>query len=94
MAFLAWLFFRVVFAAFISSGDADQCIAGCIIQVTAPCTAMVFVWSHRTRGDPAYTLIQVSVNGLITHVLSVPIVQFLVTGLRRSPSHSACCSIR
>src|SRR5438876_306340 len=46
----------------------------------APCTAMVFVWSHLTEGDPAYTLVQVSVNDLIMLVLFVPIVQFLVTG--------------
>jgi arsenite transporter len=80
MAFLAWLFFRFVFAAFISPAEADQYIAGCIILAAAPCTAMVFVWSHLTDGDPAYTLVQVSVNDLIMLVLFVPIVQFLVTG--------------
>ena len=80
MAFLAWLFFRIVFSAFISRGEADQYIAGCIILAAAPCTAMVFVWSHLTDGDPAYTLVQVSVNDLIMLVLFVPIVQFLVTG--------------
>jgi ACR3 family arsenite transporter len=80
MAFLAWLFFRIVFSAFISPGEADQYIAGCIILAAAPCTAMVFVWSHLTNGDPAYTLVQVSVNDLIMLVLFVPIVQFLVTG--------------
>jgi ACR3 family arsenite transporter len=80
MAFLAWLFFRFVFAAFISPADADQYIAGCIILAAAPCTAMVFVWSHLTGGDPAYTLVQVSVNDLIMLVLFVPIVQLLVTG--------------
>jgi len=79
MAFLAWLFFRFVFSAFISRGEADQYIAGCIILAAAPCTAMVFVWSHLTDGDPAYTLVQVSVNDLIMLVLFVPIVQFLVT---------------
>jgi ACR3 family arsenite transporter len=80
MAFLAWLFFRIVFSAFISPGEADQYIAGCIILAAAPCTAMVFVWSHLTNGDPAYTLVQVSVNDLIMLVLFVPIVQFLVAG--------------
>lgn len=80
MAFLAWLFFRFVFSGFISPTEADQYIAGCIILAAAPCTAMVFVWSHLTNGDPAYTLVQVSVNDLIMLVAFVPIVQFLVTG--------------
>ncbi len=80
MALLAWAFFRVMFAAFISPAEADQYIAGCIILAAAPCTAMVFVWSHLTNGDPAYTLVQVSVNDLIMLVLFVPIVQFLVHG--------------
>jgi ACR3 family arsenite transporter len=80
MAFLAWLFFRVVFAAFIGRAEADQYIAGCIILAAAPCTAMVFVWSHLTNGDAAYTLVQVSVNDLIMLVAFVPLVQFLVTG--------------
>jgi ACR3 family arsenite transporter len=65
MALLAWAFFRVVFAAFITPAEADQYIAGCIILAAAPCTAMVFVWSHLTKGDAAYTLVQVSVNDLI-----------------------------
>lgn len=80
MALLAWAFFRVVFAAFITPAEADQYIAGCIILAAAPCTAMVFVWSHLTNGDAAYTLVQVSVNDLIMLVLFVPIVQFLVHG--------------
>ena len=80
MAFLAWLFFRFVFAGYVSGAEADQYIAGCIILAAAPCTAMVFVWSHLTNGDPAYTLVQVSVNDLIMLVAFVPIVQFLVTG--------------
>jgi arsenite transporter len=80
MAFLAWLFFKFVFAAFITPAEANQYIAGCIILAAAPCTAMVFVWSHLTDGDAAYTLVQVSVNDLIMLVLFVPIVQFLVTG--------------
>jgi ACR3 family arsenite transporter len=80
MALLAWIFFRILFAPFIAPAEADQYIAGCIILAAAPCTAMVFVWSHLTSGDPAYTLIQVSVNDLIMLVLFVPIVQFLVHG--------------
>jgi arsenite transporter len=80
MALLAWLFFRFVFSSFITGAEADQYIAGCIILAAAPCTAMVFVWSHLTNGDPAYTLVQVSVNDLIMLVAFVPIVQFLVTG--------------
>lgn len=80
MALLAWAFFRVVFASFITAAEADQYIAGCIILAAAPCTAMVFVWSHLTNGDPAYTLVQVSVNDLIMLLLFVPIVQFLVHG--------------
>jgi ACR3 family arsenite transporter len=80
MALLAWFFFRILFATFITPAEADQYIAGCIILAAAPCTAMVFVWSHLTRGDPAYTLVQVSVNDLIMLVLFVPIVQFLVHG--------------
>ncbi len=80
MAFLAWLFFRIVFAGFLFAAEADQYIAGCIILAAAPCTAMVFVWSHLTNGDPAYTLVQVSVNDLIMLLAFVPIVQFLVAG--------------
>src|SRR4051812_49544404 len=80
MALLAWFFFCLVFSAFISPAEADQYIAGCIILAAAPCTAMVFVWSHLTNGDAAYTLVQVSVNDLIMLLLFVPIVQFLVSG--------------
>jgi ACR3 family arsenite transporter len=80
MALLAWFFFRLVFRSFIGPGEADQYIAGCIILAAAPCTAMVFVWSHLTDGDPAYTLVQVSVNDLIMLVAFVPIVRFLVAG--------------
>lgn len=80
MAFIAWLFFRYIFAAWIPGADADQYIAGCIILAAAPCTAMVFVWSYLTHGDPAYTLVQVSVNDLIMLLLFAPIVRFLVNG--------------
>jgi ACR3 family arsenite transporter len=80
MALFAWAFFRFVFAAWIPAGDADQYIAGCIILAAAPCTAMVFVWSYLSDGDPAYTLVQVSVNDLIMLFLFAPIVRFLVSG--------------
>ncbi len=80
MALIAWLFFRHAFAAWIPSTEADQYIAGTIILAAAPCTAMVFVWSHLTDGDPAYTLVQVSLNDLIMLVLFAPIVRFLVSG--------------
>ncbi len=80
MALFAWFFFRVVFAAWITQAEADQYIAGTIILAAAPCTAMVFVWSHLTDGDPAYTLVQVSVNDLIMLVLFAPIVGLLVSG--------------
>ena len=80
MAFIAWVFFRYVFAAWISPADAGQYIAGCIILAAAPCTAMVFVWSYLTDGDPAYTLVQVSLNDLIMLFLFAPVVRFLVNG--------------
>jgi len=80
MAFLAGLFFRHLFASWITPAEADQYIAGAIILAAAPCTAMVFVWSYLTDGDPAYTLVQVSVNDLIMLVLFAPLVGLLVSG--------------
>ena len=80
MAILGWLFFKHLFFPWIGPELADQYIAGVIILAAAPCTAMVFVWSYLTDGDPAYTLIQVSVNDLIMLVLFAPIVTFLVRG--------------
>jgi len=80
MALFAWLFFRHVFGAWIAPAEAGQYIAGAIILAAAPCTAMVFVWSYLSDGDPAYTLVQVSVNDLIMLVLFAPIVRFLVSG--------------
>ncbi len=80
MALFAYVFFRYVFGAWITADEAAQYIAGCIILAAAPCTAMVFVWSYLTDGDPAYTLVQVSVNDLIMLVLFAPIVRFLVSG--------------
>lgn len=80
MAALAWLFFRYAFASWISPSEADQYIAGTIILAAAPCTAMVFVWSYLTDGDPAYTLVQVTLNDLIMLVLFAPIIGLLVRG--------------
>jgi ACR3 family arsenite transporter len=80
MAVLAWLFFRHLFSAWIPVAEADQYIAGTIILAAAPCTAMVFVWSYLTDGDPAYTLVQVSVNDLIMLFLFAPIVGLLISG--------------
>ena len=80
MAVIAWVFFRYLFSAWIGPADADQYIAGTIILAAAPCTAMVFVWSYLSDGDPAYTLVQVSVNDLLMLVLFAPIVRYLVSG--------------
>ncbi|HKE32745.1 MAG TPA: ACR3 family arsenite efflux transporter [Candidatus Angelobacter sp.] len=80
MAFFAWFFFRHLFSPWISPVEADQYIAGCIILAAAPCTAMVFVWSYLTDGDPAYTLVQVTVNDLLMLVLFAPIIGLLVSG--------------
>jgi len=78
MAALAVLFFHYIFAGLMSSGDAQQYIAGLILLGAAPCTAMVFVWSQMTKGDPAYTLVQVSVNDIIMIFAFAPIVALLL----------------
>ena len=80
MAFLGWLFFKKLFLPWIGPELADQYVAGVIILAAAPCTAMVFVWSYLTDGDPAYTLVQVSLNDLIMLVLFAPVVGLLVAG--------------
>jgi arsenite transporter len=80
MAFLGWLFFNHLFLPFIGRELAGQYTAGVIILEAAPCTAMVFVWSYLSDGDPAYTLVQVSVNDLIMLVAFAPIVKFLIAG--------------
>jgi ACR3 family arsenite transporter len=80
MAFFGWLFFRHLFLPLIGPELASQYIAGVIILAAAPCTAMVFVWSYLSDGDPAYTLVQVSVNDLIMLLLFAPIVKLLVSG--------------
>ena len=78
MAALAVLFFNHLFAGLIDPEKAPEYIAGLILLGAAPCTAMVFVWSQLTKGDPNYTLVQVSVNDLIMIVAFAPIVAFLL----------------
>jgi ACR3 family arsenite transporter len=78
MAALGVLFFEVLFADLIAPADAQQYIAGLILLGAAPCTAMVFVWSQLTRGDPTYTLVQVSVNDVIMVFAFAPIVALLL----------------
>lgn len=75
---VAWLFFFIVFKHLIPTGLADEYLAGAVLLGAAPCTAMVFVWSYLTKGDAAYTLVQVAVNDLIILVAFVPIVGFLL----------------
>lgn len=75
---IAWLFFFVIFKTLIPTDLADQYLAGAVLLGAAPCTAMVFVWSYLTKGDAAYTLVQVAVNDLIILVAFVPIVGFLL----------------
>ncbi len=78
MAFFAWIFFTKLYQAFISPDEAGEYIAGAILLGAAPCTAMVFVWSYLTNGDPNYTLVQVSVNDLIILIAYIPIVGLLL----------------
>jgi ACR3 family arsenite transporter len=77
MALLAWVFMQHLFSRWIEPEMAKNYTAGLIILTAAPCTAMVFVWSYLTDGDPAYTLVQVAVNDLIMLVAFAPIVMFL-----------------
>lgn len=78
MAALGWLFFRVLFADLVDPETATEYIAGMILLGVAPCTAMVFVWSHLTKGDANYTLVQVSVNDLIMIFAFAPLAGFLL----------------
>lgn len=78
MAFIAWLFFSKVFAAWLTPEQAEQYLAGAILLGVAPCTAMVFVWSYLTKGNPLYTLVQVSINDLIILVAFIPLVGLLL----------------
>ena len=75
---LAWLFFMVIFQPFIAEELASQYLAGAILLGAAPCTAMVFVWSYLTRGDAAYTLVQVALNDLIMLFAFAPLVVLLL----------------
>lgn len=78
MFFFAWLFLKIIFGGLIPDDLATEYIAGAVLLGAAPCTAMVFVWSHLTRGNSSYTLIQVAVNDLILLVAYAPIVMFLL----------------
>ena len=75
---IAWFFFTIVFAPLIPAERASEYLAGAILLGAAPCTAMVFVWSYLTRGDAAYTLVQVTLNDLIMLFAFAPIVVFLL----------------
>lgn len=75
---VAWFFFMVVFKPLLPAATANEYLAGAILLGAAPCTAMVFVWSYLTRGDAAYTLVQVAVNDLIMLVAFAPIVVLLL----------------
>lgn len=75
---LASFFFYIAFKAFIPSELARDYVAGAVLLGAAPCTAMVFVWSKLTKGDPAHTLVQVSINDLLIIFLFAPIVSFLL----------------
>ena len=78
MAALGWLFFRICFTDLVDPQTANEYIAGMILLGVAPCTAMVFVWSHLTKGDANYTLVQVSVNDLIMIFAFAPLAGFLL----------------
>ncbi|TDR20678.1 ACR3 family arsenite efflux transporter [Marinicella litoralis] len=78
MAGLGYLFFKVFFAAWVDPQTANEYIAGMILLGVAPCTAMVFVWSQLTKGNPNYTLVQVSVNDVIMIFAFAPIAAFLL----------------
>lgn len=78
MAALGWLFFNYIFADLVDPASAQEYIAGMILLGVAPCTAMVFVWSQLTKGDPNYTLVQVSVNNVIMIFAFAPISAFLL----------------
>jgi arsenite transporter len=75
---IAWVFFYVIFKNLIPAHLAKDYLAGAVLLGAAPCTAMVFVWSHLTKGNPAYTVVQVATNDLIILVAFVPLVKFLL----------------
>ncbi|OIJ10518.1 arsenical-resistance protein [Anaerobacillus alkalilacustris] len=78
MFLFAWLFFKIIFGGLIPEDLATDYIAGAVLLGAAPCTAMVFVWSHLTKGNPSYTLVQVAVNDLILLIAFAPIVMILL----------------
>ena len=78
MALLGWLFLRHLFAPYLPAGQVDSYVAGLILLAAAPCTAMVFVWSQLTRGDPYFTLSQVALNDAIMIIAFAPIVGLLL----------------
>ena len=78
MALLGWIFIRHVFAPYLPADQADSYIAGLILLAAAPCTAMVFVWSRLTGGEPLFTLSQVALNDLIMVFAFAPIVALLL----------------
>src|SRR3990170_2421261 len=78
MALLAWFFLRHVFAPYLPAEQIDSYVAGLILLAAAPCTAMVFVWSRLTQGDPYFTLSQVALNDAIMIVAFAPIVALLL----------------
>lgn len=78
MAFLGWLFIRVLFAPLLPAAQLDSYVAGLILLAAAPCTAMVFVWSRLTGGDPYFTLSQVALNDLIMVFAFAPLVALLL----------------
>lgn len=78
MAALGWLFFKLLFVDWVSPTDASEYIAGMILLGVAPCTAMVFVWSQLTKGDPNYTLVQVSLNDIIMVLAFAPLTALLL----------------
>ncbi len=78
MAFLGWLFIRTLFAPYLPADQIDSYIAGLILLAAAPCTAMVFVWSRLSNGDPLFTLSQVALNDSIMVVAFAPLVAFLL----------------
>lgn len=75
---IASLFFYVIFKGIIPADLAKDYLAGAVLLGAAPCTAMVFVWSHLTKGDPAYTVVQVATNDIIILIAFIPIVKFLL----------------
>ena len=89
---IAYLFFYVIFKSLIPAGLAEEYLAGAVLLGAAPCTAMVFVWSHLTKGDAAYTLVQVAVNDLIILVVFVGCRwRFYPVGHAYTLGRTVCC---